>query len=168
MMKGRKAVPSVFVPFLILLSLALMSALPSSCSGSKDQITSYGLAVADLTVSHEKDGPSADPRVFYPGDQIYIRFSLSDYKLDSEGNLWIQEDLVMNDPGGTSVLTRQNLINDRVPPPKGTTNIPVNNTITLLDTFQPGMYTVQINVRDKIGGGAVYIESKVTVQPKQP
>lgn len=166
MTEGKKTARPVLVPCLILLSMVLFGAVLSSCSGSNDQITSYGLSAEDLTISHEKDGPSAKPRVFYPGDQIYIRFSLSDFQLDSEGNLWIQEDLVMNDPGGVSVLTRQNLINDRVPPPEGTTSIPANNTITLLDTFQPGTYTIQINVRDKIGGGAVYIESKVTVQPK--
>ncbi len=161
-----KTTPPIIAPCLAVLFLVLMSAALSSCSGSNDQITSYGLSAENLTISREKDGPSAEPRVFYPGDQIYIRFSLSDFKLDSKGNLWIQEDLVMNDPGGVSALTRQNLINDRVPAPKGMTSIPVNNTITLLDTFQPGTYTIQINVRDKIGGGAVYIESKVTVQPK--
>ena len=38
--------------------------------------------------------------------------------------------------------------------------------ITLFDTAQPGIYTVQINVRDKVGGGAVYIEAEVTVRAK--
>ena len=38
--------------------------------------------------------------------------------------------------------------------------------ITLFDTAQPGDYTIQINVRDKIGGGAVYIEAEVTVEER--
>lgn len=165
MAKRKRTARSILTPCLILLSMLLFSGVLSSCSGS-DKITSYGLSAEDLTISLEKDGPSAKPRVFYPGDQVYIRFSLSDFQLDSQGNLWIQEDLVMNDPNGVPALTRQNLIDDRVPPPKGMTSVPISNTITLFDTAQPGTYTIQISVRDKIGGGAVYIEADIAVQTR--
>jgi hypothetical protein len=166
MMKRKITARAIDMPRLLLVSLLVAGAFLSACPGSHDKITSYGVTAKDLVISHEKDGPSADPRLFHPGDEIYVRFSLSDFKLDSGGNLWIQEDLSMNDPNGVSVLSRPNLIDDRVPPPEGMTSIPVNNTITLFDTAQPGTYTVQINVRDKIGGGAVYVEAEVTVEPK--
>jgi hypothetical protein len=166
MAQRKETARAIGMSVLILLSLFLIGALLTSCSGSGGRITSYGLTAEDLVISHEKDGPPGEPRTFHPGDKIYLRFSLSDYKLDSEGNLWIQEDLVMNDPNGVSVLTRANLIDDRVPPPEGAKSVPVNNTITLFDTAQPGKYTIAINVRDKIGGGAVYIEAEVTVQSR--
>ncbi len=161
----KRTARPILASCLIVLSMLLIAGAVSSCSG-KDRITSYGLNAQDLTISHEKGVSPVDSRVFAPGDEIYIRFSLSGFKLDSEGNLWIQEDLVMNDPSGVPALTRQNLIDDRVPPPEGMTSIPVDNTITLFNTVQPGSYTIQINVRDKIGGGAVYIEADVTVQAK--
>ncbi len=166
MTQRKMTVRPIGASILILLSLVLSGGLLSSCSGSGGRITSYGLTAEDLIISHEKDGPSGESRDFHPGDKIYLRFSLSDYKLDSDGNLWIQEDLVMNDPGGAAVLTRANLIDDRIPPPEGIKSVPVSNTITLFDTAQPGKYTIAINVRDKIGGGAVYIEAKVTVKSK--
>lgn len=144
----------------------LLVALLGACSGGNDRITSYGLTAEGLTISREKDGPAAAPRDFHPGDEIHIRFSISDFQLDTQGNLWIQEDLIMNDPAGTPVLERQNLLDDRVPPPEGMTEVPVHNVITLFDTAQPGTYMFQINVRDKVGGGAVYIEAEVTVQAK--
>jgi hypothetical protein len=151
---------------LILLSLLLSGALLCSCSGSGGRITSYGLTAEDLIITREKDGASGESRDFYPGDKIYLRFSLSDYKLDSEGNLWIQEDLLMKDENGAPILEKPDLINDRVPAPEGTASVPVTSVITLLDTIQPGTYTIAISVRDKIGGGAVYIEEKVTVKSK--
>jgi hypothetical protein len=164
MTRGKKITLAVVLSRFALVSMFAAGALLFACSGSNDRITSYGLTAEDLIISHEKDGPAAEPRVFHPGDEIHIRFSLSDFQLDSEGNLWIQEDLTMNDPAGVSVLTRQNLIDDRMPPPEGMKKVPVNNTITLFDTAQPGNYTIQINVRDKVGGGAVYVEAEITVE----
>jgi hypothetical protein len=163
MTERNAAVRPIRISALLFVSGLLLGALLFSCSGSGGRITSYGLSAKDLVISHEKDGPAGESRTFYPGDKIYIKFSLSDYKLDSDGNLWIQEDLAMIDPNGESVLKRQNLIDDRVPPPDGAKSIPVDNTITLFDTAQPGKHTIEINVRDKIGGGAVYIEAEVTV-----
>jgi hypothetical protein len=162
MTKRKTPARSILVPCLILVLTLPLAGTLVSCSGS-DRITSYGLSVEDLVVSREKGGPPAKPRAFGAGDKIYIRFSLSDFTLDSQGNLWIQEDLVLADPDGVPAFSRQNLLNDRVPAPEGTT-VPVNNTITLFDTVKPGKYTIQINVRDKIGGGAVYIEADVTVR----
>lgn len=166
MTKGKKAAPSRTISRLVLGSVLLAGVFLWACPGSNGKITSYGLTAEDLVISREKDGPAASPRVFHPGDEIFIRFTISDFQLDSLGNLWIQEDLTMNEPGGVPVLARQNLIDDRMPPPEGMTGIPVNNTITLFDTAQPGTYTIQINVRDKIGGGAVSIEAEVTVEPR--
>ena len=166
MTKRKMTVLPIGTSVLILLSSLFLAVLLSSCSGSGGRITSYGLSAKDLVISHEKDGPAGEPRIFNPGDKIYLRFSLSDYKLDPEGNLWIQEDLAMSDPNGVSVLTRANLIDDRIPPPEGAQSVPVNNTITLFNTAKPGKYTIVINVRDKIGGGAVYIEAEVTVQSR--
>lgn len=166
MTKGKKSAPPRTISRCILGSILVAAVFIWACPGSNEKITSYGLTAEDLVISHEKDGPPAAPRVFHPGDEIFIRFTISDFQLDSQGNLWIQEDLAMNDPSGVSVLARQNLIDDRMPPPEGMTGIPVSNTITLFDTARPGVYTVQINVRDKIGGGAVYVEAEVTVEPR--
>ena len=166
MFETKKRARLIGISVLVIVLLLIAGVLLFRYLGSGDRITSYGLTVKDLVISHEKDGPAAAPRVFYPGDEIYIRFFLSDFQLDSEGNLWIQEDLTMTDPNGVSVLSRQNLIDDRVPPPEGMTSVPVNNTITLFETAQPGTYTVQISVRDKIGGGAVFVEAPVTVEAR--
>lgn len=160
--KGRVITASA----LIVLFLLILGVIFFVRFRSDDRITSYGLTVDDLTVSREKDGAAVRPRIFHPGDDIHIRFLISDFELDSQGILWIQEDLVMSDPAGTPVLERPNLLDDRVPAPEGKARVPVNNTITLFDTAQPGNYTVQINVRDKIGGGAVYIETGLTVEPR--
>jgi hypothetical protein len=151
---------------LSLFAASMSFALFSSCSGTDAQITSYGLTATGLVISGEKGGEPVKPPVFSPGDKIYVRFSLSDYQLDSEGNIWIQEDLIMKGQDNVAILTRPNIINDRVAPPAGTASVPIGNMITLFDTTRPGPYTIGLNVRDKIGGGAVYIEVPVTVKEK--
>ena len=150
-----------FISVTIVLGVILFS-----CSGGSGRITSYGILADDLVVSKAKGGPAQDPPVFSPGEKVFIHFTLSHYQLDSMGNMWIQEDLIMKDENDASILTRPNLINDRVPPPEGATSVPVDNVVTLLDTIKPGDYTIDLSVRDEIGGGAVYIEVPVTVKGK--
>ncbi len=162
---SRKMKTILAIP-LSLLVASILFGLLTSCSGTDAQITSYGLNAKDLVISSEKEGEPVKPPAFSPGDKIYVRFNLSDYQLDSEGNMWIQEDLIMKGQDNIPILTRPNIINDRVAPPKGTASVPISNVITLFDTTRPGPYTIGLNVRDKIGGGAVYIEVAVTVKGK--
>jgi hypothetical protein len=152
---------------MLFVAAAIISAvLFASCSGETPRITSYGIVAKNLVVSKIKDGPEVSPPVFSLGDTIFIRFEISEFVLDADGNMWVQEDLVMRDENNVSILTRPNLLNDRVPPPGGVTSAPIGNVITVFDTTTPGDYTIDLSVRDKIGGGAVYIEVPVTITAK--
>ncbi len=134
----------------------------TSCSDKR--IIALGLAADDFVISHTEDGSAVKPPKFSPGDVIYIQFLLSDYELDEQGMIWIQEDIVMLDADGIRVIVEGNIINDRVTPPEGADSIPIKNKITLFDTAVPGDYKIEINVRDKIGGGTVYISTEITVE----
>jgi hypothetical protein len=145
--------------FCLVLSLGLFL---TSCSDKR--IIALGLEADNFVISHTEDGPAAKPLKFSPGDVIYIHFLLKDYELDAQGMVWIQEDIVMTDSDGNRVIVEGNIINDRVTPPEGVESIPIKNKITLFDTAVPGDYKIEINVRDKIGGGTVNITTQITVE----
>lgn len=160
-MKGlsKRSKISIFIPFCLILFFGLYL---TSCSD--ERIIALGLEVDDFVISHVEDGPAAKPPLFSPGDVIYFQFLLTDYELDVQGMVWIQEDIIMLDAEGKRVVVEGNIINDRVKPPEGAKSIPIKNKITLFDTAVPGDYKIEINVRDKIGGGTVYISAGITVE----
>ena len=153
---------SRFFYFLILCLMLCLGLCLASCTD--ERIIALGLEVDDFVISHAEDGPAAKPSQFSPGDVIYIQFLLTDYELDAQGMVWIQEDIVMSDADGNRVIVEGNIINDRVTPPEGADSIPIKNKITLFDTAVPGDYKIEINVRDKIGGGTVHISTEITVE----
>ena len=160
-MKKISKMGKIFSPFIFCLILSLGLYI-TSCSDKR--IIALGLEADNFVISHTEDGPAAKPLKFSPSDVIYIHFLLKDYELDAQGMVWIQEDIVMTDSEGNRVIVEGNIINDRVTPPEGAESIPIKNKITLFDTAVPGDYKIEINVRDKIGGGTVYIRSEITVE----
>lgn len=147
----------LFVLMAVLFFISLIS-----CTDQK--ISSFGLEARELVISRERGGEKASPPLFGAGEHVYIRFEISEYDLASDGNAWIQEDLTMISSGGKVILNEPNIIDERVKPPKGAEWWLVNNKITLPEVIEPGNVTIQINVRDKIGGGTLYIKTTVEVK----
>lgn len=148
--------------FLLSILLPLLFTVVVSCTDQ--HISSFGLEARDLVISREKGGEKADPPVFSSGEDVYIQFEFSEYDLDANGNAWIQEDLTMISKGGKIVLNEANIINERIKPPEGLEWWPVNNKITLPLIIETGDATIEINIRDKIGGGTIYIKTKIEVK----
>ena len=153
----RKIIRCIAIASFFIAAISLLSC-------EKSRVVSYGLGAEDIIVSHTKDGKQARPLVFKPGDPIYIRFNLAGFALDPEGKIWIQEDLAMIDAEKNFVLINPNIIDEHVAPLEGNKPLPVNNTISLFENAAPGTYKIQINVRDKIGGGSVFIESNIVIE----
>lgn len=142
--------------------LALLFVPVASCSDH--HISTFGLEARGLVVSKEKGGEKADPPVFSAGENLYIRFEFSEFDIDADGNAWIQEDMTMISGGGKVILNEANIIDTKMKPPEGMEWWPVYNKITLPLVIEPGDTTIQINIRDKIGGGTIYIKTKIEVK----
>ncbi|MBN1571733.1 MAG: hypothetical protein JW984_00880 [Deltaproteobacteria bacterium] len=151
-------------PSLCLFGLMAVMILVSLISCTDQKIISFGLEARDLVVSRERGGEKASPPVFKAGEQFYMQFEISEYDLDEAGNAWIQEDLTMISGDGKIILNESNIIDEKVKPPEGTEWWRVTNKITLPEVVEPGKVTIEINVRDKIGGGTLYIRKTIEVE----
>ncbi len=159
MFKRIKGTPSFY-----LFGLTAVVILTSLIACTNQTITSFGLEGRDLVVSRERGGEKASPPVFKASEQFYMRFEISEYDLDEAGNAWIQEDLVMISGGGKIILNEANIIDEKVRPPEDTEWWRITNKITLPEVIEPGKVTIEINMRDKIGGGTLYIRTTIEVE----
>jgi len=157
-----KPIEKIHSKFLLSLLLVLLLTLTISCSDQR--INSFGLELRNLVISKEKGGAEASPPIFSAGEDVHIRFEFSEYDVDSVGLAWIQEDIIMISKEGMIILNEANIINERIPPPKEAEWWLINNKVTLPEVIEPGVATIEINVRDKIGGGTVYIKIKIEVK----
>jgi len=157
-----KPIEKIHSKFFLSLLFVLLLTLTASCSDKR--INSFGLELRNLVISKEKGGTEASPPIFSAGEDVHIRFEFSEYDVDSAGLAWIQEDIIMIRKDGRIILNKPNIINERIPPPEEAEWWPVHNKVTLPEVIEPGMATIEINVRDKIGGGTVHIKIKIEVK----
>lgn len=155
----KKGEISLRAPLFIAMALVLL--LGASCS--RPRIIALGLDAENVVVSDSREGPAKRPPEFSPGDEVHIRFDLVDYVVDTDGTIYIQEDLAMMDTDGNTVLAQPKIIDSRAIPTGVGTPINVANNITLFDNAVPGSYLVVIFVRDMVGGGTVSMEIPIEV-----
>jgi hypothetical protein len=149
---------------LLFFGLAAVTILVLVISCTDQAITSFGLEARDLVVSKERGGEKLSPPVFKAGEQFFVRFDISEYDLDEEGSAWIQEDLTMISGGGKVILNEPNIIDAKAKPPEGAEWWTITNKITLPEVIEPGKVTIEINMRDKNGGGSLYVRTAVEVE----
>ena len=147
-----------------ILGLTAFMILVSATACTSQKIVAFGLEGRDLVVSREREGEKASPPVFKAGEEFYLRFEISEYDLDEAGNAWVQEDLTMISGGGKVILNEANIIDEKVKPPKDTEWWIITNKIILPEVIEPGDVTIEINMRDKIGGGSLYIRTTIEVE----
>ncbi len=157
-----KTIGKIHSKFFLSLLLVLFLTLTISCSD--ERINSFGLEGRNLVISKEKDGAKTNPPIFSAGEVVYIRFEFSEYDVDSNGLAWIQEDIIMIRKDGAIILNKPNIIDAKIAPPAEAEWWPVHNKITLPEVIQPGEATIEINVRDKIGGGTISIKTTIEVK----
>jgi len=145
----------------LFITLAGILALGASCS--RPRIIALGLDAENVVVSDSREGPAKRPPEFSPGDEIHIRFNLVDYVVDTDGTIYIQEDLAMLDAEGETVLAQPKIIDSRAVPTEDGAPLSVANNITLYDNALPGSYLVVLFVRDMVGGGTVSMEIPIEV-----
>jgi len=141
--------------------LALILAMSVSCS--RPRIIALGLNAENVVVSDSREGPAKRPPEFSPGSDVHIRFDLIDYVVDTDGTIYIQEDLAMLDVDGNTVLAQPKIIDSRAIPTEVGAAINVANNITLFDNAVPGSYLVVLFIRDMVGGGTVSMEIPIEV-----
>jgi hypothetical protein len=162
-MHSPRHVPGARALFRAALFALLALGLVLSASCSRPRIIALGLDAENVVVSDTREGAAKRPPEFSPGDEIHIRFDLVDYVVDTDGTIYIQEDLAMLDGEGDTVLAQPKIIDSRAIPTEDGAPLNVANNITLFENAVPGPYLVVLFVRDMVGGGTVSMEIPIEV-----
>jgi hypothetical protein len=106
------------------------------------------LGIKNFQFAAGSPSASRSPAIFTPGETLYLVFDVGGYTLKNE-KAWIQEDLSIQYPDGSTGLRLQNIndFNETLDEPG---LIRFENNIKLPDGAQSGRYTVTITLRDKL------------------
>ena len=110
--------------------------------------SAYGiLSVGQFKFAEGDPENERKPAIFKPGEKVFIVFSINGGK-EVDDKVWLQEDLIVRYPDGTTGLKLENLIDFNEKLPKKSP-VEMTNNIALPPDAVPGRYTVSIIIRDK-------------------
>jgi len=134
------------------------------------QVRGEALPAADtfqierLEFARSLDGPWTPSRYFARSDPVYVHFKVVGYRISPDKRIWVQQDWTVLDEQGREVIHRENAVEDQLqefyPPRYLTTSFQVQ-----LDDPQPGAYTLQIALRDRIGDQIYSKEAVFNLRP---
>ncbi|MBD3425598.1 MAG: hypothetical protein GF409_00020 [Candidatus Omnitrophica bacterium] len=124
------------------------------------------MKIKDLEFFGGVDGPEYASKSFKPGQKVWLTFKIINYKQTSKGEIWIKEDLLLEDPEGGLIMVRLNILDLHKVYPKDLDNepLPVKNDIKLPDDAVKGRYKVKIRVLDNIVIDADVEEERIYVE----
>ena len=112
------------------------------------------LRVRDMRFALSPRGPLLVETPFPSKSRAYLLYQLEGLKTGADGNIWIQEDIKVTDPGG-KVREQKNVLDHKGAPAAGG-SLPVHNFVEIEPQAPAGKYTVEIDIRDKISGQSVH------------
>ncbi len=122
------------------------------------------LAIASFQFAAGRPEDTRTPAVFQPGEKVYLVFSVNGGAVKND-KYWIQEDLNVRYPDGSTGLKLENIIDFHEgleqPGP-----IEMTNNIALPMDAMPGRYTVSIVLRDQNSGRQMNEQRFFYVAPK--
>jgi hypothetical protein len=122
------------------------------------------LRAHDLVFARTPDGPWSPSRYFALSDPIYVQFHVVGYRIAPDRRVWVEQDWTVLDEQGNVLIHQQNVVQEQsqefYPPRFLTTNFRVE-----LDDPQPGAYTLQIALRDRIGDQTYSQEAAFHIRP---
>ena len=123
-----------------------------------------GLQAHGLEFARTPDGPWTSTRYFALQDPVYVRLQVAGYKISQDNRIWVEQDWTVVDAEGRVIIHQANAVQDQLqefyPPRFLTTKFLVE-----FDDPQPGAYTLQIGLRDRIGDQTYFQEAAFNLRP---
>lgn len=122
------------------------------------------LNIQQFQFAADKPDSIRRPAIFQPGEKVYLIFYVNG-GAEKNGKVWIQEDLTVRYPDGTTGLKLENIIdfNEELEQPGP---VEMTNNIALPADATPGRYTASIVIRDKNSGRKLNEQRFFYVTPK--
>lgn len=111
-----------------------------------------GVKISDIALFGGTAGPEYPADRFHPGQKLWITFNVENYKQTEGGEIWIKEDILMEDPKGRLLMVRLGLLDLHKIYPRdlGGEPVPVKNDITIPEDMDRGRCMIKIRVLDNI------------------
>lgn len=111
------------------------------------------LALTNFRFGVDDPNTRRTPPVYDPGETVYLLFEINGYTR-RDRMVWIQEDLMVQYPDGTTGLKQENAAEYHQIIKPGGGPIELINNIALPPTAAPGVYVVTVTLRDVLANNA--------------
>lgn len=122
------------------------------------------LQISQVEYSNSERGPWNPERYFARSEAIWIRYTVTGFRVSPEKQVWVEQDWAVLDESGKEVVSQPNayVTNETsyYPPRFLSTNF----TLKLKDA-KPGKYTLRIVARDRIGDESTTVNSDFFLRP---
>jgi uncharacterized RDD family membrane protein YckC len=142
----------------------LPSADMGSVGGKRAQRRPSIFTVKDFAFAAGSPDAKRSPALFKPGDKVFLVFSVMG-GTRKDDKLWIQEDLTVRYPDGSTGLKLDNII-DFHEPLERPGPIELTNNIAIPEDAMPGRYVANIVIRDKNADRQITEQRFFYVTPK--
>ena len=122
------------------------------------------LQIQRIEYARSEQGPWFPRRTFSAADTIWTRYKVVGYRVSSENQVWVEQDLEVLDAADNVIVTQPNaaVVRDQsFYPPRF---LPTIFQVELEDP-RPGEYRLRVNIRDRIGNQSSFHESKFSLRP---
>lgn len=137
-----------------------LAALPLATMVAQAQVS-----IQDVRFAYGMFGPERMSRVYYPDDQVVVRFNVTGLKPNAEQHVAFEILAELQDPSGTQtkVGTQEggwHLISS-------SNSVPLQLAVNIPSFPSPGEYTLCLTVKDKNGLGTAELQRVFTVRPPE-
>ena len=125
---------------------------------------SESLAIQQIEYAASENGPWYPRRYFPPGNPIYVRYKIVGFRVSPEQEVWVEQDWAVLDSEGRAIVSQENAVQNKQQsfyPPRV---LPTTFDLKLTDP-KPGMYTLRIVIRDRVGEQTISADSNFFLQP---
>jgi hypothetical protein len=119
------------------------------------------LEIANVQPAYGPIGPERKSLVYYPGDEIVIRYTLKGVSTDANGEADVIISLQITDPAGNILLAKT--VPTKAVVALGGSLVPGTATATLGATLKPGKYRLGVTANDKLSGESAAFRRDITL-----
>jgi hypothetical protein len=119
--------------------------------------------VKDVQAAHGQLGPERDGLDYFPGDEVFFRFTVTGAKTDDQGRMSGEIRMTLTDAVGKAVLNHTVAVKQVLA--FGGDRVPAKAVLELGHQFLPGTYEFAVEFTDALAGESDGFKKQFTVKP---
>jgi len=125
---------------------------------------SESLGIQQIEYVASENGPWRSRGYFPLGNAIHVRYKIVGFRVSPEQEVWVEQDWTVLDSEGRVIVSQENAVQN-----KQQSFYPPRVLPTIFDlkltAAKPGMYTLRVAIRDRVGEQTNSTDSNFVLQP---